>query len=245
VGAQRTERLIGLYGIADPPWGQQTMPGRAKGAGPMRLVLCDDNRILGDALAAALTARGHQVVTVTTSVPAGIAAVSEHLPDACLLDLRFPGEQDGIAAARAIRGECPGTAVVILSGMPDPSAVREARRLGVAGILRKDQNVDHIAQALDVVASGGEVYDAGLPSGERNVVSRRVGPLSLLTPREREVLLRIAAGQSTGQMAREMHIATSTLRTYVKNLLTKLGTHSRLQAAALASREGLLAEQSA
>jgi two-component system, NarL family, nitrate/nitrite response regulator NarL len=69
--------------------------------------------------------------------------------------------------------------------------------------------------------------------------------LSLLTPREREVLLRIAAGQSTGQMAREMHIATSTLRTYVKNLLTKLGTHSRLQAAALASREGLLAEQSA
>jgi DNA-binding NarL/FixJ family response regulator len=211
----------------------------------MRLVLCDDNRILGEALAAALTAHGHPVVAVTTSVPAGIAAVSEHLPDACLLDLRFPGELDGIAAVRAIRGECPGTAVVILSGMPDPAAVCEARQLGVAGILRKDQSVDHIAQALEVVASGGTVYDPGVAGGERPAVWRRVRPLYELTPRELEVLRRIVEGQSTGQMADEMDIATSTLRTYVKNLLTKLGTHSRLQAAALASREGLVAELSA
>lgn len=211
----------------------------------MRLVLCDDNRILGEALAAVLTARGHEVVAVTTSVPDGVAAVSEHLPDACLLDLRFPGGQDGLAAVRIIRGECPGTAVVILSCMPDPAAVWEARRLGVVGILRKDQNVDHIAKALDVVASGGAVYDSGLSSGERTVVSRRVRPLYELTPRELEVLRRIVAGQGTGQMADEMSIATSTLRTYVKNLLIKLGTHSRLQAAALASREGLVAELSA
>lgn len=59
------------------------------------------------------------------------------------------------------------------------------------------------------------------------------------------MLRRIVAGQNPGQMANEMSIAISTLRTYVKNLLTKLGTHSRLQAAALASREGLLAELSA
>ena len=59
------------------------------------------------------------------------------------------------------------------------------------------------------------------------------------------MLRRIVEGQGTGQMAKEMNIATSTLRTYVKNLLTKLGTHSRLQAAALASREGLVAELSA
>ncbi len=185
------------------------------------------------------------MVSVTTSVADGIAAVSKHLPDACLLDLRFPGEQDGIAAVRVIRGECPGTAVVILSGMPEPAAVWEARRLGVVGILRKDQNVDQIAQALDVVASGGAVYDSALRSGERTVVSRRVRPLYELTPRELEVLHRIVAGQGTGQMANEMNIATSTLRSYVKNLLTKLGTHSRLQAAALASREGLVSELSA
>jgi two-component system nitrate/nitrite response regulator NarL len=211
----------------------------------MRLVLCDDNRILGEALAAALTARGHQVLSVTTSAADGVAAIREQLPDACLFDLRFPGELDGIAAIHIIREECPGTAVVILSGMPEAAAVWEARRLGVAGILRKDQNVDQIAQALDVVASGGAVYDPALPSGERTRVSRRLGPLYELTPREQEVLHRIVAGQSSGQMANEMNIAISTLRSYVKNLLTKLGTHSRLQAAALASREGLVAELSA
>jgi len=210
----------------------------------MRLVLCDDNRILGEALAAALTARGHQVMSVATSVAGGIAAVFEHVPDACLLDLRFPGGQDGMAAVRVIRGECPGTAVVILSGMPEPATVWEARRLGVAGVLRKDQNVDHIAKALDVVASGGAVYDSAPPSGERTEVSRRVRPLYVLTPRELEVLHRIVAGQSTWLMANEMNIATSTLRSYVKNLLTKLGTHSRLQTAALASREGLVSELS-
>jgi DNA-binding CsgD family transcriptional regulator len=74
---------------------------------------------------------------------------------------------------------------------------------------------------------------------------RRTSPLPVLTPRETEVLRRIVAGQSTGQMADEMHIAINTLRSYVKNVLTKLGAHSRLQAAALAMREDLLSELSA
>jgi DNA-binding CsgD family transcriptional regulator len=64
----------------------------------------------------------------------------------------------------------------------------------------------------------------------------------VLTPREKEVLRRIVAGQGTAQMAAEMDIAVNTLRSYVKNVLTKLGAHSRLQAAALATREDLLSE---
>jgi DNA-binding NarL/FixJ family response regulator len=211
----------------------------------MRLVLCDDNLILGEALAAALQACGHQVVAVTTSVAAGTAAVSAHMPDACLLDLRFPGGDDGLGAVRTIRRRCPGTAVVVLSGTPDLSIACQARELGVAGFLSKDQNVAKIAQALEVIASGGAVFESTLSSHARSVAPRRAAPLYELTPRETEVLRRIVAGQSTWQMAREMNIATSTLRTYVKNLLAKLGTHSRLQAAVLASREGLVAELSA
>jgi DNA-binding CsgD family transcriptional regulator len=64
----------------------------------------------------------------------------------------------------------------------------------------------------------------------------------LLTPREAEVLRRIAVGQDTGQMASEMDIAISTLRTYIKNVFAKLGVHSRLEAAAVASRANLLDE---
>jgi two-component system, NarL family, nitrate/nitrite response regulator NarL len=208
----------------------------------MRLVLCDENRLLGEALGAVLTAAGHEAVAITTSVAAGVAAVAEHMPDACLLGVMCPGGSDGLAAMQEIQRRCPQTAVVLLAAEPDRAAIWEAKRLGAAGFLSKDLNVAQIAQALDVVAAGGAVFDPVPGNGVRAVAPRRSQLPCELTPREREVLHRIVVGQSTGQMASEMNIAISTLRTYVKNLLTKLGTHSRLQAAAMASREGLLTE---
>ncbi len=211
----------------------------------MRLVLCDENLILSEAFAAALVARGHEVVAITTSEAACVTAVCAFKPDACLLDPRFADGEDSFDAVRVIRLRRPGTAVVILASAPDVSAVCEARRLGVAGFLSKDQSVAQIMQALEVVASGGAVFEPTLSSRARAAAPQRGEPLYELTPREKEVLRRIVAGQGTVQMAGEMNISASTLRTYVKNLLTKLGTHSRLQAAALASREGLVAELSA
>ena len=208
----------------------------------MRIVFCDDNRILAETLAAALQAWGHQAVAVTTSALAGVTAVAEHMPDACLLDLRFPSGDDGLTAARQMRTKSPGTAVVVLTGALDPAVAREARSIGVAGFLAKDQSVSQIARALQVIASGGAVYESAWSSHAQASVSRRAPSQYDLTPREAEVLRRIVAGQSTDQMSLEMNIAASTLRTYVKTLLTKLGAHSRLQAAALASREGLVAK---
>ena len=127
----------------------------------MRLVLCDDNRILCEALGVALEARGHQIVTTSFTTMHAIAAVAAHQPDACVLDLRFPDPPDGFGAARLIRRDYPATAVLVLSARTDQAALAEARRIGVAGFLRKDQNVDFIAQALDVIASGGVVMGPG------------------------------------------------------------------------------------
>jgi len=211
------------------------------GGETMRLVLCDDNLLLGEALAPALTASGHQVAAITTSLAGGLAAIRVRKPDACLIGLRFP-DGDGLPGIRAIRQRHPGTAVVILARAADPSVVWEARNLGVAGFLSKDANVAQITQALAAVAAGGTVFEPGLPCRLVARAARRDRRAYELTPREQEVLRRIVDGQGTGQMAREMNIATSTLRSYVKTLLTKLGTHSRLQAAALASREGLVAQ---
>ena len=94
-----------------------------------------------------------------------------------------------------------------------------------------------------MVAKGGFVIEE-MPRWARNRTAAMPREQSLreLTPRETEVLQRIVAGQDTAQMVREMDIATSTLQTYVKNVLAKLGAHSRLQAAALASRKGLLGD---
>ncbi len=207
----------------------------------MRLVLCDDNRILCDALAAALEARGHQALAIATTASDCVAAVAGCRPDACLLDLRFPGGEDGLGAASAITQNYPDTAVLVLSALTDPATSSQVRKIGVAGFLGKDQNIDQIADALDVIAAGGQVFSpvpARAPA-PRRAQARPANPLCALTQREREVLRRIADGQSTGQMAREMEITTSTLRTYVRNALAKVGVHSRLEAAALVSREGL------
>ena len=200
----------------------------------MRLVLCDGNRILCEALAAALTAAGHEVAAVAATASDGIEAVSGHAPDACLLGLDFLDE-DGFGAARAIRQLCPQVALLLMSGSPSPAMIVETKRLGAAGFLSKDQNIEQITQALAVVAGGRTAFGTVRPRILAAAVPRVPQLLGELTTREQEVLRRIVAGQGTRQ----------TLRTYVKNLLTKLGTHSRLQAAALASREGLLSELSA
>jgi two-component system nitrate/nitrite response regulator NarL len=211
----------------------------------MRLVLCDGNRLLCEALGVALENRGHQVLAIATTTTLGIAAVAAHQPDACLLDLRFPDPPDGLAAARAIQRLSPGTAVLMLTGLVDQAAWSEAMRIGVAGVVLKDHDVGYVAAALDVIASGGVVFDPLLPGQATSGTGtpRRQYPDYELTPREKEVLRRMVAGQSTRQMSREMNIEVSTLRTYVKNVLTKLGVHSRLQAAALATTEHLVGDR--
>jgi two-component system, NarL family, nitrate/nitrite response regulator NarL len=211
----------------------------------MRIVLCDDNRILCEALGVALQARGHLVMATAVTTMQAIAAVAEHRPDACVLDLRFPVPPDGFDAARVIRQEYPQTAVLVLSARADHAAVAEARRIGVAGFLRKDQNVDVIARALEVIASGGVIIGPGQARRVRPRGMRPGPPAPDLTVREKEVLRRIVAGQSTGQMSREMNLATSTLRTYVRNVLDKLGAHTRLEAAVLATRGNLLRDRGA
>lgn len=213
----------------------------------MRLVLCDGNRLLCEALGAALEKRGHKVLAMASSAELAVAAVAKHEPDACVLALYFPdphspGPPDGLTAARAIRDVSSGTAVLMISGRPERAAVLEAIRIGVAGFLCKEHDVDDVSAALDIIASGGIALDDSLTGGLRShqPASRHRPPGYDLTPREREVLRRMVVGQSTTQMSRSMNIAPSTLRTYVRNVLTKLGVHSRLQAVALATREQLL-----
>jgi DNA-binding NarL/FixJ family response regulator len=117
--------------------------------------------------------------------------------------------------------------------------VSEAKKIGVVGFLRKDQKPETLAGALEVISAGRVAFDPGFsrqPNG-RTRPSPLEDMLRKLTPREKQVLQRIVAGQSTGQMAREMKIATSTLRSHIGSMLTKLGAHSRVEAAAIASRK--------
>jgi two-component system nitrate/nitrite response regulator NarL len=203
----------------------------------VRMVLCDSNRLLCEALASMLQAHGHPVLAIATTADESIAAVAAHRPDACLLDLRFT-DGSGLDAARAVRRCAPETKIVIFSRATDPAEVAEAKKIGVAGFLRKDQKLEAITGALGVINAGKTAFDPGSvrqPS-RRTVPSPAEELLGRLTPRERQVLQRIVAGQSTGQMAREMNVAMSTVRSHIGRVLCKLDAHSQVQAAAIASR---------
>jgi two-component system nitrate/nitrite response regulator NarL len=202
----------------------------------MRLVLCDDNRILCEAFASVFQAHGHRVLAIATHASEGVAAVCAHKPDACLLDVRLP-DGSGIDAAQAMREHNPDAKIVMLSCLDDLSVVSAAKKAGVVGFLRKDQRVDAIVRAVEAVGAGGMAFDPATsrPQGRRMTGKDREPWLEVLTKRETEVLRRIATGQATGQMASEMGVTISTLRSYVKSVLAKLGVHSRLEAAAIAS----------
>ena len=200
----------------------------------MRLVISDGNRILGEALAAVMQDSEHEVVAVVSSADDCVSAVTACKPDICLLEVRIPHLEDGLRAIQEIRDECPATAVVVLSDLRDRRTWSQANKLEIAGLVSKDRSVAQIVTALDAIMDGKLVLDQGpwrKPVSTASAVD--------LTPREAEVLQRMIAGQDTRRMACEMSVTVSTLRTYVKNVLAKLGAHSRLEAVALASRANL------
>jgi two-component system nitrate/nitrite response regulator NarL len=118
-----------------------------------------------------------------------------------------------------------------------------AEEIGVSGFLRKDHNVGQVVSALDVIAAGGVVFDPLLSRPAPARGAHCANSAYHLTRREKEVLQRIVAGQSTVQMSRGMNISTSTVRSYVKDIFAKLGAHTRLEAAFRATSENLLADQ--
>jgi DNA-binding NarL/FixJ family response regulator len=205
----------------------------------MRVIICDRQRMLAEAMAAALQARGFQVLAVTTAVDDVLGVIAANRPDACLLGLEPGDESSGLDAVRAIGQRYRGTKVLVLSAVTDPEMMSRLMRSGAAGLTHQDQSVDQIALALDAIAAGQNV----LNPGPTPVLARGPDRLSELSPREREILARIVGGQNTRQMSHAMNITVDTVRTYVKNVLAKTGAHSRLQLAALAGRDGLFIDQ--
>lgn len=205
----------------------------------MKIIICDQQLMLAEALAAALDTRGYDVLAVTTSVSDIPGAVGGYVPDICLLGLHADQQLNGPSNVRAILQSYPGTKVLVLAEATAPETLTQLIRSGVAGLIHQDQSVAQIAEALDAIEGGRSVIDPG----PLRIPARDTDRLRELSPREKEILARIAGGQSTEQMSSAMNITVHTVRTYVKNVLAKLGVHSRLQLAALASQDGLLIDQ--
>lgn len=214
----------------------------------IRLVVVDDHRLLAEALASALRMRGHRVLAA--AAPSGGAAelVISRAPEVCLLGTAAPAEPGAFDAVVRIRREQPAVAVVVLGPVPNPLGIAAAFAAGACGYVRHDERIEGVERAMAKARAGEAAVAPQLlqaafaelldPSEEPDDEADRL--LQQLTAREVEVLLRVAEGEDTRLIADGMGIAPSTARTHVQRVLTKLGVGSRLEAAALAARSGLL-----
>jgi two-component system nitrate/nitrite response regulator NarL len=201
----------------------------------MRIVICDDHRLLVEALATALVRAGHTIDAVAWTPAEGVVAVERHRPDVLLLDLTFP-QGDSLEVARHLVARQPQTRIVVLTGSESVWPLQEALAIGVAGYLRKDKWIDHMLAILERCAGGEQVIDEGLMRRLDRAAREREQNYVLLdelTARERDIADLLKDGLNTAQMVAKLGISASTVRTHVQGILNKLDVHSRVEAVAL------------
>jgi two-component system response regulator DevR len=206
----------------------------------VRVVLCDDHQVFADALAGLLGGDGMDVVAVVGRVADVVTAVTTHRPDVVLMDYELP-DGDGVAATAAVKAAVPETHVVLLTSNVDDDVLVAAIEAGASGYVTKHKPATEVIAAVRAAAAGEMLVSSDMLARLLPRVSRGSRHRDYdLTARELEVLELLAAGTPNHELAERMSISRNTVRNHVQNLLNKLGVHSRLEAVALATREGLL-----
>lgn len=167
-------------------------------------------------------------------------------PDVVLMDVRMP-RRSGIEACRTIRDTQPQTRVVMLTTSDDERDLYDAVRAGANGYLLKDVPPEEVVAGVRTVNAGQSLISPSLASAllsEFAAMIRRQDeaphPAPRLTDRELQVLRLVARGMSNQQIARQLFISGNTVKNHVRNILDKLGLHSRMEAALFAVRESLI-----
>ncbi len=185
---------------------------------------------------------GIEAVGHASTLAAAYDAVRELGPDVVLMDFRLP-DGDGVSGARRIRDEHEDVQVVMLTGAGDDSVLAAAVDAGCAGFVTKDGRVDEVVRAIRAAAEG----EVSIPSERLGALlshlSRRRRPRAGLSARELEVLQLLARGASTTEIVEQLVLSPHTVRNHVRNILAKLGAHSKLEAVAVAAREGIVSLQ--
>jgi DNA-binding NarL/FixJ family response regulator len=193
----------------------------------MRVVIADDHTIVRQGLRSLLSASGGVVVVGEAADGREALAVLERLqPELLLLDLSMPG-LNGVEALRRVKEVSPRTRVLVLSMHAGQDYVRPAVRAGAAGYLVKGAGLDHLLEALQVVAAGGTFFG---PEAEAVLAATAPGQsvedsLELLTAREREVLQLVAEGKSNRDIGELLGISPKTADAHRTNIMRKLDLH--------------------
>ena len=202
----------------------------------IRVALVDDQTLIRQGVRSLLELIDD--ITIVAEAADGdeaVAMIHRERPDVVLLDLRMPGK-DGVAVLRELRGSGALPPTIILTTFDDDDALFEAVRAGARGYLLKDVSLEHLTQAIRVVAEGGSVIRPavtervlrGLEHVRRDFDA--LSPPDPLTRREVEILRLMAGGYSNREIAEALGTAEGTVKNHASSILSKLGVRDRTRA---------------
>ena len=214
----------------------------------IRVLVADDQPLMRAAFE--MTLRTEEDIELVGEASDGLEAVEQARrlrPDVILMDVRMPG-LDGVEATRILAAEDRTTKILILTTFDIDEYVIEAIRAGASGFLLKDVRPSELIEAIRIVARGDALL---APSVTRRLLESiapslpalrpaKAGLLDALTPTERKVLALVGRGASNHEIAAELFVADTTVRTHIRHILEKLALRDRVQAVVLAYDTGLV-----
>ena len=204
-------------------------------AGAIKVMIVEDHHVVRQGLVALIkTVTDMSVAAEAANGEEAVELYRKHRPDVTLMDLRMP-VMNGVDAIAAIRKEFPDARIVVLTTYDGDEDIFRALQAGAKGYLLKDMFGKELMDAIRAVHSGRSSIPK--PVAQR-LADRMAGPS--LTARELSVLQLIVAGKSNKEIATDLGIFESTVKTHVNNILGKLGVEDRTQAATSALQRGIV-----
>ncbi|MFY0543903.1 response regulator [Brevibacillus sp. H7] len=187
----------------------------------IRIVIAEDQRMLLGALASLLDLEEDmKVVGRASNGEDAVKLVHLHKPDICMMDIEMP-VKSGLDAAEELKGS--GCKVMILTTFARPGYFERALKAGVNGYLLKDSPIEELADSIRSIMAGRRIYAPEL-------VDEAYGQENPLTEREKEVLVLIADGKNTKEIASQLYLTTGTVRNYISAIYDKLNVDNRIEA---------------
>lgn len=208
--------------------------GQLEESGQLNVVIVDDHVALRRGMELLLRRSGLHVVGTADDAEQAEQLILRRRPDVAVVDLALPGE-NGAALTRRLLALEPELRIILYTGSGDEEELLDGLDAGAAGFALKSGDPEELQEAIRIVAEGGEYLDPRLTP---LLMRKGNGKTRVLSPREREILGLLSQGLNGEDAAEKLFLSPETIRTHVRNAMSKLNASTRVHAVALALQRG-------